>query len=234
MSYSEGNIFYFSQICKNSVKSARPALAHGKRLVSTVVTPKNWHKLMNKLKISEHPPIVTMQVSPDLDHGRFVIDAACRIIAFDPVAARFLSKAGIWEVTNQTLKVQVEDNNTVTPRSVLEANGTVFIGTSQSEVGEIRWLANSRRVDEFTFEITISESRPFDVSRVADLGQLFGISRTEMLVVRAIVSGGNVEVISGKMGLSVNTVRTHIKRIHSKLGIHDTAGLVALCLSYSI
>jgi DNA-binding CsgD family transcriptional regulator len=234
MGITESNIFYLSQICKNPDKSAGSPLVHGKLLVSTVVTPRKWRNLMNKYKYEDSPVAEVMQVSTDLDHGRFVVDATCRIIAFDPVAARFISKGNIWTIANQTLQAETDGNAAATPHAALSAKGTIFIGTSQSDAGDVRWLASSRKVDDLSFEIRIAESRPFDANRIADLGQLFGISRTEMLVVRAIVNGGNVDMISSKMGLSVNTVRTHIKRIHSKLGIHDTAGLVALCLSYSI
>jgi DNA-binding NarL/FixJ family response regulator len=193
---------------------------------------------MEKLKIEEGIEGVLFQVSTDLDHGRFIVDPSCRVIAFDPVAARFISEAHIWNIAQQTLRVEVDGNAVACPKDVIAANATLYIGAAQGgaqgtqEVN--RWLASSRKVDEFSFEIKIAESRPFDSRRVADLGALYGISRTEMLVVRAIIDGGNTDTISKKMGLSPNTVRTHIKRIHSKLGIHDTAGLVALCLAHSI
>jgi hypothetical protein len=180
---------------------------------------------MENLKIQEAREEVLLQVSTDLDHGRFIVDTNCRVIAFDPVAARFISEAHIWNIVQQSLRVEADGNATAGPKDVMAASGTIYIGMVQGGQSATRWLASSRKVDEFSYEIKIAESRPFDSRRVADLGALFGISRTEMLVVRAI---------SKRMGLSPNTVRTHIKRIHSKLGIHDTAGLVALCLAHSI
>jgi DNA-binding CsgD family transcriptional regulator len=189
---------------------------------------------MENLKIQEAREEVLLQVSTDLDHGRFIVDTNCRVIAFDPVAARFISEAHIWNIVQQSLRVEADGNAMACPQDVMVASGTIYIGMVQSGQSATRWLASSRKVDEFSYEIKIAESRPFDSRRVADLGALYGISRTEMLVVRAIIDGGNTEAISKRMGLSPNTVRTHIKRIHSKLGIHDTAGLVALCLAHSI
>jgi DNA-binding CsgD family transcriptional regulator len=234
MSAPLSNIIQLSQICKNLDKSPKPHVMQCTSTVSTVVTLKNRRKLMNSLRVEDTRSRQMVQVSTDLDHGRFVLDALCRVIAFDPVAARFLSEANIWVIDNQTLKIEVDGNAQAAPQDVLAANATVFIGASQPDGEGPQWLASARRLDEFSFELRIAESRPFDARRVADLGQLFGISRSEMLVVRAIIDGGNVDAIAKKMGLSQNTVRTHIKRVHSKLGIHDTAGLVALCLAYSI
>jgi DNA-binding NarL/FixJ family response regulator len=189
---------------------------------------------MKKLKTIDATEDAILQVSTDLDHGRFVVDGNCRVIAFDPIAARFISEAHIWNIVHQSLRSEADGNAIACPQDVLAACGTVYIGESQNAQGAVRWLANSRQLDEFSYEIKIAQSRPFESRRVADLGALFGISRTEMLVVRAIVDGCNVDAISKKMGLSPNTVRTHIKRIHTKLGIHDTAGLMALCLEHSI
>lgn len=53
----------------------------------------------------------------------------------------------------------------------------------------------------------------------ADIRQVFGLTGAEASVVRRLMEGHRVEVISGNMNVSVETVRTHIRRIYNKLGV---------------
>ena len=63
---------------------------------------------------------------------------------------------------------------------------------------------------------------------VAQLRELFGFTRTEAAVAAALGQGQSLEDIATDMGISLATVRTHLKRILAKTGTHRQAQAVAL------
>lgn len=52
-----------------------------------------------------------------------------------------------------------------------------------------------------------------------------GLTRTESVVARYFASGLNNREVALALGVSENTVRTHLKQAYSKLGVHDKAQL---------
>ena len=53
------------------------------------------------------------------------------------------------------------------------------------------------------------------------------LTERELEVIRELAAGGRYEDISGKLHISVNTVKYHIKNILQKTGFHSTIQLVA-------
>lgn len=54
---------------------------------------------------------------------------------------------------------------------------------------------------------------------------LDGLTKTEGIVARHFASGLNHREVAQTLGVSENTVRTHLKQAYSKLGVHDKAQL---------
>ncbi len=61
----------------------------------------------------------------------------------------------------------------------------------------------------------------------ADLSDLFGLTKSEVKVVRKLTLGDGPVEISSKLGITVETVRTHIRRIYAKLQITTREQLFA-------
>jgi DNA-binding NarL/FixJ family response regulator len=59
---------------------------------------------------------------------------------------------------------------------------------------------------------------------------LNGLSPRELAVLTLMVEGFGQATIGKKLGLSVNTVRTHTHNLHSKLGVHSQVAAVAVAL----
>jgi DNA-binding CsgD family transcriptional regulator len=60
----------------------------------------------------------------------------------------------------------------------------------------------------------------YDVNvRLADLQQAFGLTRTEARVAHHLFCGHTAEETADELGVSLDTVRTHIKRAYAKLGV---------------
>ncbi len=59
----------------------------------------------------------------------------------------------------------------------------------------------------------------------------YNLSERERDVLRELVGGLSYKMIADKLFISFETVRTHIKRIYEKLGVHNSAEAVAKTLN---
>jgi DNA-binding CsgD family transcriptional regulator len=60
------------------------------------------------------------------------------------------------------------------------------------------------------------------------LRDLFGLTRTEAAIAAALATGHDIALISTSFRISTGTVRSHVKNILSKTGVHRQAQLVSL------
>ncbi|CAL1691564.1 hypothetical protein MMB232_01708 [Brevundimonas subvibrioides] len=78
----------------------------------------------------------------------------------------------------------------------------------------------------------------FDVERAddgnswADLGATFGLTPAEAEVTRRVVEGFGVVRVAIALGISPETVRTHLKRVYSKLGVKSRDEMFAMVAPY--
>ncbi len=63
------------------------------------------------------------------------------------------------------------------------------------------------------------------------LMDLFGLTRSEAMLTLALLEGRGLDWAARHAGMSVNTARTHLKRVFEKTGTHRQAELVRLILS---
>ena len=61
-----------------------------------------------------------------------------------------------------------------------------------------------------------------------DLASLYGLTQREQEIMHLLMLGNSAEAVADKLGISLNTVRTHSKNLYRKLGIHAKAELVEL------
>ncbi|MBX7249359.1 MAG: helix-turn-helix transcriptional regulator [Caulobacteraceae bacterium] len=52
-----------------------------------------------------------------------------------------------------------------------------------------------------------------------DISTVFGLTRAEAQVVKRLVEGDRADVLAESLGVTLDTVRTHIRRIYAKLGV---------------
>jgi DNA-binding CsgD family transcriptional regulator len=69
-------------------------------------------------------------------------------------------------------------------------------------------------------------------SEIADLALALGITPAQSGIVRRMILGSSLEQISEETGLSITTVRTHLRNIYARLGISSRDELFRLCLPY--
>lgn len=63
------------------------------------------------------------------------------------------------------------------------------------------------------------------------LSSLFGLTRAESRICRLLVGGSSLEQAASKLGISMNTARTHVKRVFDKTGAHRQSDLMLLFTS---
>ncbi len=76
----------------------------------------------------------------------------------------------------------------------------------------------------------------FDVARnlserIEDAAKTFGLSPTQKLVAEMLINGNDIQSVAQTMDVSVNTVKTHLRRMFEKTGTHDQPGLLSLLLT---
>lgn len=66
----------------------------------------------------------------------------------------------------------------------------------------------------------------------ADFGSVFALTRSEVIVIKQLVSGNGADQIACALGVSVETVRTHIKRIYAKVSVSNREQLFQAVLPF--
>lgn len=62
------------------------------------------------------------------------------------------------------------------------------------------------------------------------MADLIGLSPRETDVLRGMVDGLSYKMVADRLGISFETVRTHVKKIYDKLGVHNCTEAVAKAL----
>lgn len=82
--------------------------------------------------------------------------------------------------------------------------------------------------------LTFFRTEPQDRYVWTDFGDAFHLTRAEAAVVKRILDGANVDEIAEAQGISVETIRTHIRRLYGKLNISGREQLFALMAPFRI
>ncbi|MDY6922357.1 MAG: helix-turn-helix transcriptional regulator [Pseudomonadota bacterium] len=68
----------------------------------------------------------------------------------------------------------------------------------------------------------------------ADTGAIFGLTNAEERLLKKLVGGANAEELAGILGISIETVRTHVKRSYAKIGVANREQLFATMASFQL
>ncbi len=66
----------------------------------------------------------------------------------------------------------------------------------------------------------------------ADVGLHLKLTPSETRILRSLVDGATVDETAGQLSISVQTARTHVRRIYAKLGVSNREQLFAAVLPY--
>lgn len=82
--------------------------------------------------------------------------------------------------------------------------------------------------------VTLHLTTPQDRYIWTDFGEALKLTRAETAVVKRILEGVKAEVIAEEQGISVETVRTHIRRMYGKLGVSGREQLFAVIAPFRL
>lgn len=68
----------------------------------------------------------------------------------------------------------------------------------------------------------------------ADFAPYFDLTRSEAVITRRLTGGQTPSTVAAELGVSIETVRTHIRRIYNKLGISSREELFATIAAFRI
>lgn len=80
--------------------------------------------------------------------------------------------------------------------------------------------------------VVLSTNPPASDYLWGDFGGLFGLTPSEVEVIKLLIAGQKAEEAAALLGVSVETVRTHIKRAYVKLGINSREQLFAVISAF--
>lgn len=67
-----------------------------------------------------------------------------------------------------------------------------------------------------------------------DVGALFGLTPSETRILEGIVDGRRADDLAESLGVSIETVRTHIRRFYNKLGVSSREQMIAKVSAYRV
>ena len=67
-----------------------------------------------------------------------------------------------------------------------------------------------------------------------DISRAFGLTRAEAIIVRKIIDGDGAAAVAEDLSVSLETVRTHIRRVYNKLGINSREQLFSTMSGFRI
>jgi DNA-binding CsgD family transcriptional regulator len=185
-----------------------------------------------------------------LSSAVFLVEASGRIVFSNEPALNLLS-AGFVKDVGGILRFAEPEAHHFLQRALLSAdleqarldtNGTAIVLKVQ---GSRRWLAHvlpltsgARRAsglaDSAAAAVFLREATLNIPSPLENLSRSFNLTATETKILLAIVEIGGAPEIAASLGISQQTVKTHLKRLFGKTGTKRQADLVKLMASFAI
>jgi DNA-binding CsgD family transcriptional regulator len=91
-----------------------------------------------------------------------------------------------------------------------------------------------RTIDETGFRLLTIFHPDTPPTSVPDVGALFGLTPSETRIMRGLVDGRRADKLAEELGVSIETVRTHIRRFYNKLGVNSREQMIAKVSAYRV
>lgn len=181
-----------------------------------------------------------------VDASRLAVDSKGNILCAPPEARQYLDKHPGLQISNNRLRASKPGWDKILQaglKHAAEQHGYFQHYKYMSESGRnFRLPLVFGETDEGVVVVCVLFVRDgitfVETQNDGDIGErlniaktVFGLSETQMLLARHIVSGDNLKTASDFLGISINTARTHLSRIYVKTGVNSQPALVRTLLS---
>lgn len=68
----------------------------------------------------------------------------------------------------------------------------------------------------------------------ADIGQVFNLTKSEVVIVKKMFHGASADQIADRLKISVETVRTHVRRVYAKMGVGNREQLFSIVNGFRV
>lgn len=181
-----------------------------------------------------------------MDANRLAVDAIGKIVCAPPEAAARLEAHGGLQVSNGHLRATRTSWDKVLQEGIQRAaelhgyfqqyryaaqtgrNFRLPLVLGEDDAGGVVVCTLFVR-DEMTLVELPTEADVMERLQAAKL--IFGLSDGQLAIARCIVSGDGLTAAAEKLGISINTARTHLSRTYVKTGVNTQTALVRTLLS---
>lgn len=199
------------------------------------------HELRILHKIDGHWKIacmIVMQRSIDhVDHPLIEVDEEMRVLWLNAQAKALLRDLPELAVANGRLKARDRRHGEALHDAVQKlghANrkrvcfipkeqGVIPVALAENDYGVPNFCWVTCKDDKIL--ISFNDAGIIE-QRIAWARQVYGFSSTQTSIIRLILEGNDVADIADDLGISVNTVRTHLQRVYDKTGARSRHALV--------
>ena len=208
--------------------------------IETVIlerTPEGWAIVYNAFATSR-----MTRTAP----GRIALDAKGHLVWSTPAAAEALRAHPALTLLHGRLRARRGDWDKVLQAAISRAGALHgffhhqdFVNTTGATFRTPVVLGEDEAGAAIVCSLLVMDSLTYlDIDPVADLDRrlvaaqmVFGLSPGQMALAARIASGESLTDAAATLGISINTARTHLKRIYDKTGVNAQTALVRLLLS---
>jgi DNA-binding CsgD family transcriptional regulator len=202
-------------------------------------------KYLQQLRSTAHVGLELMEAS---DHPMILVDGGCRVLATNAAALRLLAKGDLLRIRDEVLHGSTVETETQLKRAIATLHATP--SGPQSSMKSKRTAVRMRSTSgtaafcslwDMRPELTMAAFGPRPVALLTItqpnhtatvdpvlLGSMFDFTPAESRLAAAMMTGATLDRISAQSGVSVTTVRSHLRSMFIKTETHRQAQLVKL------
>lgn len=166
----------------------------------------------------------------------FLLDASANVVVCNSTAKRLCQDDGWAQILYNKLNFSMPSVQSwlLTSMTSTERRASLPVGTAENRtLLRIHHVAHTltenaegqAQQPSDLFVLTIGDSPPSTVLR-EDLRAAFGLTAAESAVASELYTGKSLARVAEVLGLSVNTVKTHVKRVFRKCNVRSHVQLV--------
>lgn len=160
--------------------------------------------------------------------GRLAVDDSRRLLWANESGRHILEQTAVIEVVNAVLVLPANDDHEAFCQLLADAQcGAVHVlGLHRTTAILVQRQGSIALRGTIAHCLTIAcASADPERLRYPDFRIMFGLTRAEDRTLSGLLSGSPVEEVAANHGVSIETVRTHVRRIYTKLGVRSREAL---------
>jgi len=167
---------------------------------------------------------------------RLVLDGADRVLWCNAAASNGALSDGPLRIDGDRVVFASVDHAETARRLFRDADATVQRITLMSDAGNLEGIAlgvwgHGEDTERRVF-VKVSPLQPSVGAAQSGMARCFALTKAEAGVVDELLQVSSPAEVADRLGVSVHTIRTHIRRIYAKTGVRSHGQLIQLALVF--